>query len=229
MNNLSDILAKLSEISPLVWLIIAVLLVGSLFGVGVLIIKPKSSYKKASSRLHTKQLVYGGMCIAIAFVLSYIRLYKMPYGGSITLASMFPIILYAIIFGPIPGIIAGVAYGFLQLIQDAWVLNWAQLLFDYPLAYGCLGLAGMAPRFIKSIQVRLCLAIPIAILGRGLMHFISGVVFFADYAPEGMNPIYYSFIYNALYIVPEAIITLILALVLVSTPIYSAMRKAAIN
>lgn len=229
MNSFSDILAKLGEISPLVWLIIAVLLVGSLMGIGVLILKPKSSYQKASSRLHTKQLVYGGMCIAIAFVLSYIRLYKMPYGGSITLASMFPIILYAIIFGPVPGIIAGVAYGFLQLIQDAWVLNWAQLLFDYPLAYGCLGLAGMAPRVLKNIQLRLCMAIPIAILGRGLMHFISGVIFFADSAPEGMNPIYYSFIYNASYLVPELIITLILALALASTPIYSVMRKAAIN
>ncbi len=229
MNSFSDILAKLGEISPLVWLIIVVLLVGSLIGIGVLLLKPKSSYKKASSRLHTKQLVYGGMCIAIAFVLSYIRLYKMPYGGSITLASMFPIILYAIIFGPIPGIIAGVAYGFLQLIQDAWVLNWAQLLFDYPLAYGCLGLAGMAPRALKNIQLRLCIAIPIALLGRGLMHFISGVIFFADSAPEGMNPIYYSFIYNASYLVPELIITLILALALASTPIYSAMRKAAIN
>ena len=229
MNSFSDILAKLGEISPLVWLIIVVLLVGSLIGIGVLILKPKSSYKKASSRLHTKQLVYGGMCIAIAFVLSYIRLYKMPYGGSITLASMFPIILYAIIFGPVPGIMVGISYGFLQLIQEPEVYNWAQLLFDFPLAYGCLGLAGIAPRAIKNIQIRLCMAIPIAILGRGLMHFISGVIFFADSAPEGMNPIYYSFIYNASYLVPELIITLILALALASTPIYSAMRKAAIN
>ena len=159
MNSLSDILAKLGEISPLVWLIIAVLL-GSI--VGLIILKSRSNHIPVSSKLRTKQLVYGGMCIAISFVLSYIRLYKMPYGGSITLASMFPIILYSMIFGPVAGIIAGIAYGFLQLIQDAWVLNWAQLLFDYPLAFACLGLAGIAPKAIKNIQVRVCIAIPFA-------------------------------------------------------------------
>ncbi len=227
MNSLSNILAKLGEISPLVWLIITVLLVGSILG--IIILKNKSNPIPTSSALRTKQLVYGGMCIALSFVLSYIRLYKMPYGGSITLASMFPIILYAMIFGPIAGSVAGIAYGLLQLIQDAWVLNWAQLLFDYPLAFACLGLAGIAPKVIKNIQVRICIAIPIAILGRGLMHFISGIVFFADSAPNGMNPIYYSLIYNASYLIPEAIITLVLALILVSTPIYKTMRKAAIN
>lgn len=225
MNSLSDILAKLGEISPLVWLIIAVLLVGSI--VGLIILKSRSNHIPVSSKLRTKQLVYGGMCIAISFVLSYIRLYKMPYGGSITLASMFPIILYSMIFGPVAGIIAGIAYGFLQFIQDPQVLNWAQLLFDYPLAFACLGLAGIAPKAIKNIQVRVCIAIPFAILGRGLMHFISGVVFFADSAPEGMNPTYYSLIYNASYLVPEAIITLVLALILVSTPIYITMKKSA--
>lgn len=225
MNSISDIIAKLGEISPLVWTIIVVLLVGSI--IGVIILKSTSHHAKTSSALRTKQLVYGGMCIALSFVLSYIRLYKMPYGGSITLASMFPIILYSIIFGPVAGIIAGIAYGFLQLIQDAWVLNWAQLLFDYPLAFACLGLAGIAPKAIKNIQVRICIAIPIAILGRGLMHFLSGVIFFADSAPEGMNPAYYSLIYNASYLVPETIITLVLALILVSTPIYSTMKKSA--
>ncbi|MDF2596263.1 MAG: thiT, partial [Clostridia bacterium] len=117
------IFGKLLEVSPIVWCIIAVILVLSV--IGLVVTAKKGS--KASSRLTTKKLVYGGMCIAIAFILSYIRLYKMPQGGSITLASMFPVILYAMVFGPIPGIIAGVAYGFLQLIQDAWVLNWAQL------------------------------------------------------------------------------------------------------
>lgn len=227
MNNLSNIFSKLGEISPLVWGIIIILLLVSLINFYYVYMSPKSQV--ISSRLHTKQLVYGGMCIAISFVLSYIRLYKMPYGGSVTLASMFPIILYSMVFGPIPGIIAGIAYGFLQLIQDAWVLNWAQLLFDYPLAYGCLGLAGIMPKFIEKLQVRTFIGITIAILGRGLMHFISGVIFFADSAPEGMNPIYYSFIYNASYLVPETIITLILALILVSTPIYKTMKRATIS
>jgi thiamine transporter len=217
------IFGKLLEVSPIVWCIIAVILVLSV--IGLVVTAKKGS--KASSRLTTKKLVYGGMCIAIAFILSYIRLYKMPQGGSITLASMFPVILYAMVFGPIPGIIAGVAYGFLQLIQDAWVLNWAQLFLDYPIAYGFLGLAGIVPGFVKNMNVRVCIAVSIAILGRGLMHFLSGVIFFADSAPEGQSAVLYSLAYNGSYIVPELIITLILSIVLVATPVYSTLKKNA--
>lgn len=227
MNNLSGIFSKLSEVSPLVWGILLTLLVASLLGLCYTRISSKSQVK--SSRLHTKQLIYGGLCISISFVLSYIRLYKMPYGGSVTLASMFPIILYSMVFGPVAGIIAGTAYGLLQLIQDAWVLNWAQLLFDYPLAYASLGLAGFVPKLSGKIQLRTCIGVMIAILGRGLMHFLSGIIFFADSAPEGMNPIYYSLIYNGSYLVPEFIITLILALILVSTPIYMTLKRATVN
>ncbi len=174
-------------------------------------------------------MVYGGMCIALSFILSYIRLYKMPQGGSITLASMFPIILYSMVFGPIAGIIAGVAYGFLQLIQDAWVINWAQLLFDYPFAFGFLGLAGITPQAIRNIQVRTVIAVSIALLGRGLMHFLSGIIFFADSIPEGTNAIIYSLAYNASYIIPELIITCVLSVLLISTPIYGIMKKSAIS
>lgn len=220
---MSNIFAKLTEVSPTVWGIIAIILVFSLIGLALVSRKKEQTH----STLMTKKLVYGGMCIALSFVLSYIRLYKMPQGGSITLASMFPMVLYAMVFGPIAGIVAGVAYGVLQLIQDAFILNWAQLLFDYPLAYGCLGLAGIAPSFIKNIKLRTSFAVTIALLGRGLMHFLSGIIFFADSAPEGMSPIIYSLGYNASYIIPELIITLILSITLITTPIYSTFKKSA--
>ncbi|MDF2614863.1 MAG: thiT [Clostridia bacterium] len=220
---MQEVFGKLLEVSPMVWVILGVIVVLSVLGLVV----TANKNSKSSSVLTTKKLVYGGMCIAIAFILSYIRIYKMPQGGSITLASMFPIILYAMVFGTIPGIIAGTAYGLLQLIQDAWVLNWAQLLFDYPLAYGFLGLAGLAPSFLKNLKIRTCAAVSIAILGRGLMHFLSGVIFFADSAPEGQSAIMYSLVYNGSYIIPELIITLILSALLVSTPIYSILKTNA--
>jgi len=220
---MQEIFGKLLEVSSIVWIILGVIIVLSLLGLIVL----TNKHKPISSSLTTKRLVYGGMCIALSFILSYIIIFKMPQGGSITLASMFPIILYAVVFGPVPGIVAGVAYGFLQLIQDAWVLNWAQLFLDYPLAYGFLGLAGLAPHFLKNIKSRICVAVSIAIIGRGLMHFLSGAIFFGDYAPEGQSAIMYSLTYNGSYIIPELIITLILSVLLVSTPIYGILNKNA--
>lgn len=219
---MQNIFAKLTEVSPIVWGIILIILV--LCTTGLIVLSKKEP--EAHSTFTTKKIVYGGICIALSFILSYIRLYKMPQGGSITLASMFPIILYSMVFGPIAGIVAGIAYGILQLIQDAWVLNWAQLLFDYPLAFGFLGVAGMAPTFIKNIQVRTIIAVCIAVVGRGAMHFLSGIIFFASSAPEGMSPVAYSLGYNASYIIPELIITLILATILVSTPIYVTLKKS---
>ena len=216
-----NIFAKLSEVSLVSWSIIFVIAILSIGG--LLIISKKD--KHASSTITTKTIVYGGMCVALSFILSYIRLYKMPQGGSITLASIFPIILYSLVFGPVPGIIAGVAYGFMQFIQDPSMVHWAQLFLDYPLAFACLGLAGFAPKLSKNIQVGTTIGIIISVLSRAIMHIISGVVFFAEYAGE-QSPLIYSIIYNASYLVPELIITLVLALIIVSTPVYSQLKRS---
>ena len=221
--KMENVFGKLLEVNTIGWILLGVIIISSVIG----FILEKRRDSKTSSVLTTKKLVYGGMCVALAFILSYIRLYKMPQGGSITLVSMFPIILYAMVFGPVAGIIAGVANGFLQLIQDPWLVNWAQAFLDYPLAFGFLGLAGLAPRFIKNTQVRTVMAVSIAVLGRGLMHFLSGFIFFAEYAPEGQSPIAYSLIYNSSYIIPELIITLILSLILVATPIYATLKQSS--
>ncbi len=220
---MENIFGKLLEISPVVWAIIAILLILSVAGF-ILVGKKENT---TTAVLTTKKIVYGGMCIALAFILSYIRIFKMPQGGSITLVSMFPIILYAMVFGPIAGIAAGVGYGLLQVIQDNFVVHWAQLFLDYPLAFGLLGLAGLAPKFLKNIQIRTIMAVSIAILARGCMHFLSGFIFFAEYAPEGQSPVIYSLIYNSSYIIPELIFTLFLSVILVSTPIYSVLKRNA--
>lgn len=213
---------KLTEVKPIIWGLII------LFMLFVIVSRFISSHRSnTNSHLTTKKIVYGGMCVALSFILSYIRIYNMPQGGSITLASMFPIILYAMIFGTTPGIIAGIAYGFLQLIQEPSVVHWAQLLLDYPLAYGVLGFAGITPKFISNLKLRTTLAISIAIFGRGLMHFLSGVIFYAEWTPEGMSTFTYSLIYNASYIIPELIITVILALIVITTPIYSTLKRNA--
>lgn len=219
---MSQMFEKLFEVTPIAWTALAVVVILSLIGLIM-----TSRTKTTVRAVHTKKIVYGGICISIAFVLSYIRIFNMPQGGSITLASMLPLVLYSMIFGPTAGIMAGVAYGMLQLIQDMWVVNIWQLLLDYPLAFGCLGLAGLAPKQIKNLYVRTGFSVTIAIMGRCMMHVISGVIFFADYAPEGMNPLLYSTIYNGTFLGVELIITLILSFAILSSPVYRSLQKSA--
>ena len=151
-------------------------------------------------------IVYGSLCIALSFVLSYIRLYRFPQGGSITPASMLPIYIFAIMFGPTAGILAGFAFGMIQLIQDPYIIHWAQFFLDYPLSFGALGLAGL---YRKNLGIS-CL---IGGFGRFVMNFLSGVIFFGSYAPEGMNAFLYSLIVNGLVIGTDTLICVIVSFV----------------
>jgi len=157
-------------------------------------------FKKAFT---TKSLVYGGLSIALSFVLSFVKIYHLPQGGSVTAASMLPLFVYSYIFGPIAGITASCAYGLLQLIQEAYVVHWVQFFLDYPLAFGALGIAGF---FAKHPAMGAF----VGGLSRFLFHFISGFVFFASYAPKGTSPVFYSFTYNISYILPEILICIVI-------------------
>ncbi|MDI6601217.1 MAG: energy-coupled thiamine transporter ThiT [Thermoanaerobacteraceae bacterium] len=157
-------------------------------------------------RFDTKTIVYGGLCIALSFLLSYIRFYHWPQGGSITPGSMLPLFIYAYYFGPVAGITAGAAYGILQLIQDPYILHWAQVLLDYPLPFAALGLAG----FFKN---NLRLGILAGGFGRFFFHFLSGVIFFGSYAPPGMSPVVYSIAVNGSIIGTEVAICFAISLV----------------
>jgi len=137
--------------------------------------------------------------VALATVLSYIKIFSLPQGGSVTTASMVPILWLALRRGPKVGLFAATVYGLVQLV-DPFVVNPVQLLLDYPIAFGMLGLAGF-------FQKRPFLGVNIGIIGRFLAHFISGTVFFSNYAPEGMNPIIYSAVYNGGYLLAELVIS----------------------
>lgn len=193
----NQMFSKLLELKPITWTILAALVITA----GIFIYLGKNRKK---TRFDTRMLVYGSLCISLSFVLSYIRLYRFPQGGSITPASMLPMFFFALVFGPIPGIIAGFAYGFLQLIQDPYVIHWAQMLLDYPLAFGAMGFAGLYPK-------NLGIASLIGGFGRFLMSFLSGVIFFASYAPEGMNVYWYSLTVNGLIIGTDTLICAILS------------------
>ena len=120
------------------------------------------------------------ICMALAFVLSYVRLFRLPQGGSVTAASLLPIIAFAYGYGLARGLAAGVAYGFLQMIQDPWIVSPVQAALDYPLAFAAIALAALARRLPE--RWGWLVAIALGGLGRFACHVLSGVVFFAEYA-----------------------------------------------
>ena len=161
----------------------------------------------------SRRIAYAAMCIAIAFVLSCIKLFRMPQGGTVTPAAMLPLILFAMAFGPAQGMVVGCAYGFLQLIEDPYIIHPVQLLVDYPMAYGVMAVACIALLIPERAErLRLPAAVLLAYAARLVMATVSGVVFFAEYAGE-QNVLIYSVVYNASYLVPEALIACALTLI----------------
>lgn len=219
---MSNFLLGLQETPFSIWVCLGIFII---FLIVTIILKANAP-KQSSFKLPTKTLAFGGMCVALSFILSYIKLFEMPQGGSVTLVSMLPVILFAFVCGPSAGIIAGLAYGFLQFFQGAYAAHWISILLDYPLAFACLGLVGILPSTIKSLSIRFGLGTFIAILGRFFMHLLSGAIFFAEYAPEGINPWVYSSLYNIGYLSIEFITTLIIGLIILNTPIYKYLKVA---
>ena len=193
---------EFAEISLTTWAILAALVI-----LGVVLYIMTRDQKKWSTRM----LANASLCIALAFILSYVKLYEMPQGGSVTLASMLPIFMFAYAYGVGPGMLVGMAYGLLQFIQDAYFVHPVELLLDYPLAFAMLGLAGLAGSI--SDKWGIVPGIVIGTLGRFLCAFLSGVIFFGMYAPEGQNVLVYSAVYNGFYLIPEACICIVLAMI----------------
>ena len=178
-----------------------------------------------TDKSNTKALVYGALCIALAFALSYVKLFSMPMGGSVTLCSMLPLMFYSYRFGLPKGLLAGLAYGFLQLMQKPEVVHWAQLVLDYPLAFMLIGLAGITAKredVASGALWRLPLGVLIGGLARMACHIISGAVYFAAYAPEGMNAWWYSLLYNGGYLGVDTLICMLVALV---PPVHKTLLK----
>ncbi|MGD8566048.1 MAG: energy-coupled thiamine transporter ThiT [Candidatus Bathyarchaeota archaeon] len=210
--------------------------------------------------------------VALATALSYVRVFRLPQGGSVTAGSMVPIIWFSLRRGPKLGLFFCTFYGLVQLFMEPFIFHPLQVLLDYPIAFGMLGLAGffqkrpvsgrqrfviaerLVPLILGSISLVLfvyeltqfavieslfffwlsafsfslflwlqtkrkkvmltenlvtpaLIGTAVGVLGRFIAHFVSGVVFFGSYAPEGMSPIVYSAIYNGTYIIPELLVS----------------------
>lgn len=188
-----------------------VILILALLGVAMCFIR------KRSKKMTVKQLAFCAVSIALGTVLSYIKVFSFPTGGSITLLSMLVICLPGYWFGLGAGIMTGVAYGVLQMLIDPYILYPMQLVMDYLLAFGALGLAGLFARRKGGL-------IPgyiTGVLGRYVFAVLSGWIFFGMYAWEGWNPLLYSVVYNGIYIFAEAIVTIVILLL---PPVKKAME-----
>jgi thiamine transporter len=139
--------------------------------------------------------------IALANVLYLISKFYLPFlhfpqGGSITIASTVPLLWFALRRGLRWGVEAGIIYGLVHMVISGDIYYPAQIILDYPLAFGALGLAG-------AFQKHPMTGVSVGILGRFLCHFVSGVVFFGEFAWAGWNVYAYSAAYNLSYLVPE--------------------------
>lgn len=176
---------------------------------------------------NTKVLVEGAMLIALATILSYIKFYEMPFGGSITL-EMLPLVIMGLRNGTKWGCFTGFVHGLLQMIigfsnvmQCATLL--AQIgciLLDYLLAFSVLGLAPLfAGLFKKNKRVGFIVGSVIVGFLRFVCSFLSGWLLWGSYAPKGMSAVHYSFVYNASYMIPDTLIlAVIVGILAYSTP-----------
>ena len=191
-------LKKFGEQPWYIWVLVVILL-----AVGIAL-----AVSSKTTKWNSHMISMGAMCLAIAFVLSCIRLFRMPQSGSVTPAAILPLVLFAVACGPGPGLVVGCAYGLLDLISGFTFVHPIQLLVDYPLAYAMVALACLATKLPRGW--RLPVAALLACVGRYLMAVFSGAVFFAEYAGE-QNAWVYSLVYNLTYMGPNTLVCVLVA------------------
>ena len=197
---------------------IAAVIVGSLLA-------GKFTQKK---RFTPKQLAFCGMGIALAFVTSYIQLFKLPFGGAVTLMSMLFIVLIANWYGAGTGILVGLAYGILQFIQEPYFLTFFQVCCDYLLAFGALGIAG----FFANRKNGLTIGYIAGVIGRGIFASMAGYFYWMSYMPENfpktLAPVY-PIVYNFMYLGLEAVLTLIVINIPAMKNALAQVRRLAVD
>lgn len=172
-----------------------------------------------------KVLTECAVMVALAFALSCAKLFEMPLGGSVTVASMLPIMLIGVKYGTPTGLICAFAYSLLQCIQALFVGNVFPycetsvtlivcLLFDYLLPFSLLGFSGIFRKrpLLKSDDGNIILGMSLTVLARFLCHFTTGVVIWGQWAPDGMGKFLYSFLYNGAYLSIDFIICILMTI-----------------
>lgn len=204
--------------------VICIILGIAVFGLAIFFAGKNSGKKKMT----TRQLVFCAMAVALAFITSYLKVFSLPWGGSVTLCSMLFIVLTANWYGPKTGVMVGLAYGILQFIQEPYVLSFFQVCCDYVLAFAALGLAGF---FAKSSH-GLVKGYLVGVIARGAFHALGGYLYWMSYMPENFPQSLksvYPIVYNYSYLLIEAVITIIIISIPAVAKALSQVKKAAIE
>ena len=156
------------------------------------------------TKLDTRIMARIGIALALATILHFIKILDLPNGaGSINLGSMVPILIIAFTYGPEIGMLTGFLFGVIYLIISPYILHPIQVLFDYPLPFMAVGLAG----YFKNQKL---LGAFIGMFIRFIFHFISGILFFGEFAPEGWSPMIYSLVVNGSVVAGNLIVILVI-------------------
>lgn len=201
------------------------IVIGVILFVAAIVIAGKNSQKK---KMTTRQMVFCAAALALAFVTSYIKLFGMPWGGSVTLCSMLFIVLIANWYGVQTGILCGLAYGILQFLQEPYVLSFFQVCCDYILAFAALGVAGL---FAKK-EHGLLKGYIVAVIARGAFHALGGYLYWMDYMPENFPQSLkwiYPVAYNYSYLLVEGLITVIIILIPAVAKGLAQVKKTAVE
>ena len=194
---ISEVLGRFSDLGTTGWITIFTLLVLTAIIIGMSV---------SRKTWNAKSLAFAALSIALSFILSYIKIFRMPNSGSVTLASMLPLMLFAASYGVGPGLLAGAAYGLLQYLQGGYFVHPIQFLLDYPIAFALIGLAGLYKYMPKSwSQWSIYAAMVLGALGRCLSATLAGI-FYWETAPWA------SLVYNGAYLVPDTLICIALAI-----------------
>ena len=170
--------------------------------------KPNTSSSTTTTKILAEMIVFIALANALYLISKlYLPFLHLPQGGTVTLASMVPLLWFALRRGPRWGVEAGIAYGLVHMVISGDIYYPTQIILDYPLAFGALGLAGF-------FQKQPVMGVGVGIFGRFICHFISGIVFFGQYAWEGWNVVAYSAAYNATYLIPEFIVSTFIIFIL---------------
>src|SRR4030042_3397206 len=153
--------------------------------------KPNTSSSTTTTKILAEMIVFIALANALYLISKlYLPFLHLPQGGTVTLASMVPLLWFALRRGPRWGVEAGIVYGLVHMVISGDIYYPTQIILDYPLAFGALGLAG-------AFRNKPVLGVGVGILGRFACHFASGVIFFGQYAWAGWNVYAYSAAYKA--------------------------------
>ncbi|MDE7163173.1 MAG: energy-coupled thiamine transporter ThiT [Clostridia bacterium] len=170
----------------------------------------------------TREIAYAGICLALSFALSFIKVSPVQFGGSITLASFVPLLIYSYKFGPVKGTLAGLMLGLFNFISDPFILTPLTFILDYALAFASIGLMGFAPKFGKlPLAAKVSIGTVLVYVARFIFHLLSGFIYFAENSIwvdlPTPNMFVYSFIYQCVYLPADCVICIVVLFITART------------